>query len=84
MILDLKGSSARLLVDDTIPLLLLAVLEQDRRGEDDNRVDADDAECSCEYDVEEETGVFGEGADATYLCCCDLGVGAHVIDDEGG
>ncbi len=81
---DSKSPRARLLVDEAISLLLLAVLEQDGRGEDDRRVDPDDAECARENDVEEETGVFGEGADAPDLGGGDLGVGTDVVDDEGG
>lgn len=79
----LEGAVARLLVDVAEALALLAVLEDHGEADDEEGVDADEAEDGGEDVVEEDVGEGRHGADAAALQGGGGGRLADVIRDEG-
>lgn len=80
---SLKGAPA-LLVNMAEALALLALLEQARRGHDEDGVDADHAEHGGEDVVEEDVGERGDGRGAPAHEGRGRGAGARRVGDEGG
>jgi hypothetical protein len=81
---SLKRPRPILLIDMSIPLLLLAILQDDCDHEYDDDVETDHSKSAGEDNVEEVVGVGGEGFDAADFCGGDLGVKADCVLDEGG
>lgn len=67
----LERSAAALLIDEAVSDLLLALLEQDCRAENEQDVDSHNTEGTCEHDIEEVVGEYGERTNAANIRSSD-------------
>ena len=80
----LHASSAVLLVDVPVALLLHPVLEDHGDAKNQDEIDTNDTERGGEDLVKVFVGERGEGTNTSALLSCNEGVGADIVLDKGG